>query len=126
MHGRRGSVKLAVLFALRAPDHTCAAREALCSQGGGTGLQSTDSPNLAPVQCIALEPLRLQLCGAGFTASTHSPCSFYNIQERQWEPPGPATQRDALRVQQEEPHLRPPDANRPGLPPRRKMSTYRV
>eukprot|EP00964_Phaeocystis_antarctica_P119341 scaffold83090_cov48-Phaeocystis_antarctica.AAC.1 len=35
-------------------------------------------------------------------------------------------QRDALRVQQEEPRLRQPEANHPGLPPRRSMSTYRV
>eukprot|EP00964_Phaeocystis_antarctica_P032560 scaffold18438_cov61-Phaeocystis_antarctica.AAC.5 len=37
------------------------------------------------------------------------------IQERRWEPPRPATQRDALRVQQKEPCLRPPEANHPGL-----------
>jgi len=48
------------------------------------------------------------------------------IQQRRWEPPGPATQRDALRVQQEAPRLRPPETNHPGLPPRRSMSTYRV
>ena len=53
-YGRRGSVKLAVLFALRAPDHTSAARAApKAALGSRAQIHLTWPP-----RSVALEPLR--------------------------------------------------------------------
>ena len=92
---------------------------------GGTGLHRATlrSPDLSPAPCSSGAPARGRIYyvyDAVFTEPS------LTIQQRRWEPPGPATQRDALRVQQEAPRLRPPETIHPGLPPRRSMSTYRV